>query len=166
MEKPCLLTETHELKRFRCRKHQLNFYLKKLALLNAHADSSKTYVVLEENSVIAYYSICYGSATHAESPVEVKDGIHESHSIPVMLLARLAVNEKNERQGIGRALLQEVVKQAYSASQIAALRSLVVDAIDDEAANWYKDFGFIDSPIKQMRLFLPIAAIRDAIENN
>ena len=86
------------------------------------------------------------------------------HPIPTILIARLAVDRRYQRQRLGSRLLAEALRRAVLASDTAAARLVVVDAIDDDAAAFYRRWGFIAVPENPRRLFRKISDIRKTLE--
>jgi GNAT superfamily N-acetyltransferase len=79
--------------------------------------------------------------------------------IPVMLLARLAVDHRDQGKGLGKALLKDAILRTIQAAEIAGLKVLLVHAKDEAAADFYRKHGFepvVDDPLK---LFLPVAVV-------
>lgn len=87
------------------------------------------------------------------------------HRIPTILVARLAVDRRFQGRKLGTRLLAEALRRAVAASDAAAARVVVVDAIDERAAGFYRERGFIESPEDPLRLFRKISDIRRTIES-
>src|SRR5215470_7313698 len=88
---PVLLARGHDRSTFDCGVSPLNGYLKQYALQNQRKHAARTYVATRGNRVVGYYSLAYGSVTLEEAPKKVRSGLAR-HPIPVILLARLAVD--------------------------------------------------------------------------
>src|SRR3989339_1114938 len=93
------------LSAFDCGQPQLNCYLQRFALINQQAGSAWTYVLCIDDKVMGYYSLTVGSVEYSQAPDRVSKGLAR-HPVPVMLLARLAVDHAHQRRGLGRALLK------------------------------------------------------------
>ncbi len=103
--------------------------------------------------VLGYYSLAAGSVAHDEATGRVKKGL-PWHSIPVILLARLAVDVSVQGKGVGSALLKDApIRTAHAADTIGA-RALLVHAKDDEAKAFYQHFTFEPSPSDPYHLLL------------
>jgi hypothetical protein len=129
------LRREHLLDDFDCGKEDLNRLLKRQAWNNQQAHSTQTYVVAKELRVRGYYSLSAGSITHDQATERVKKGLAR-HPIPVILLARLAVEVS-----------------AHAADTIGA-RALLVHAKDDGAKAFYEHFTFEASPSDSYHLLL------------
>ncbi len=100
------LRREHLLDRFDCGKEDLNRFLIRQAWNNQQARSAQTYVLAKDLRVLGYYSLAAGSVSHDEATERVKKGLAR-HPIPVILLARLAVDVSIHGKGVGSALLKD-----------------------------------------------------------
>ena len=154
------LNNSHDVEGFDCGKEPLNRFLKRHALANQKASSSQTYVVCRGGGrVIGYYALAVGAVEYEEAPGRVTKGLAR-HPVPVMLLARLAVNRAEQGQGFGKALLKNAILRTAQAADIAGMRALLVHAKDDEARAWYEGFDFEPSPTDALHLFLLMKDLR------
>ena len=90
----------HNVAKFRSGKPPLDSFLKKYALKNQILDSSQTYIVHRSTIVVGYYTLTYGHVKHDECPEAVRAQMPD-YPIPVMLLARLAVDKRQKGTGLG-----------------------------------------------------------------
>lgn len=163
---PTLLAAEHNVDSFNCGKEPLDLFLKKFARQNQKKGSSRTYVTCpdpDHRRVVGYHSLAYASVLFEKAPAAVQTGMAPEYEIPVMLLARLAVDAAYrppaQKLGLGKALLKDALLKTVQAARIARLRAMLVDAIDDEAIGWYRRFGFVPSPVEDMQLFLTMGQI-------
>ena len=148
------LNTNHKVESFDCGSEPLNRFLKSHALGNQKAGGVQTYVVCRHpDLVVGFYSICVGGVEYDHAPQRVAKGLAK-HPIPVMLLARLAVDQTEQRHGLGRALLKDSLLRTAQAAEIAGIRALLVHAKDERAKAWYEDFDFEPSPTDPLHLFL------------
>jgi GNAT superfamily N-acetyltransferase len=147
------LRPDHELDAFDCGKEDLNHFLIRHALANQRAESAQTYVLARDRRVVGYYSLAAGAVTHDKTTSRVKKG-QARHAIPVVLLARLAVDTASQGQGIGPALLKDALLRAASAADTIGARALLVHAKDGRARSFYERFDFEPSPTDPLHLFL------------
>jgi len=154
------LDASHDVDGFDCGKEPLDRFLQRHALVNQKAGSAQTYVVCRgEQRVAGYYSLAVGAVEHAEAPGRVSTGLAR-HPIPVMLLARLAIDRAEQGKGLGKALLKDALLRTAQAADIAGIRALLVHAKDDEARAWYEQFDFEPSPTDPYHLFLLMKDLR------
>ena len=81
------------------------------------------------------------------------------YPVPVVLLGRLAVAKSHQNKGLGSLLLTDSLQRVLQASQVMAVYAVVVDALNDRAAEFYQQFGFIPMPSQPLKLFLPIESV-------
>ncbi len=150
------ISHFHDVSRFDCGTHEsLNDWLKRFALLNQKNESARTYVVHRNRLVIGYYSISAGSVSLEEAPARIVKGLAR-HPIPVILLARLAVDKDEKGTGLGKALLKDALTRIAQAADIVGARAVLVHAIDDQARKFYEHFDFEPSPVHELQLMLLI----------
>lgn len=155
-----LLSRSHDLSQFNCETHpSLNEWLKRFALANQQNDTSRTYVVHRANRVVGYYSIATGSVLRESVSVRMAKGL-ANHPIPVLLLTRLAIDRSERGKGLGKALLKDALRRMAHASDIVAARAVLVHAIDDQAAAFYRHFGFEPMPGNDLHLMLLMKDLR------
>jgi GNAT superfamily N-acetyltransferase len=154
-----LLGPNHDLTEFNCGQHvSLTDWLKRFARMNQASGDTRTYVVHREFKVVGYYSLAPGSISRKEAtPRSVKSA---PEPIPIILLARLAVEKCEQGQCLGRALLKDALQRAYSGAQIIAGRAVLVHAIHAGAAAFYRNFGFESCPGLGLHLMLLMKDIR------
>lgn len=138
---------------FDCGQPALNQFLQRFALVNQNSNSSKTYVSCSAGSVVGFYSLTVGSVEPATGAARVVKGIPK-HPIPVMILARLAVDLPYQGIGLGKALLKDALMRTAQAADIAGIRALLVHAKDESARQWYLNWEFEPSPSDPFHLFL------------
>lgn len=158
------ISENHDVSRFDCGGHEsLNDWLKRFALTNQRNESARTYVVHRNGVVVGYYSISAGSVSVEEAPARISKGLPR-HPIPVILLARLAVDKDEKGAGLGKALLKDALVRIAQAADIVGARAVLVHAIDEQASKFYLHFGFGPSPIHELQLMLLMKDLRKALE--
>jgi GNAT superfamily N-acetyltransferase len=156
---PELLTEGHDRSGFACGKPTLNQYIKKYALINQQNEISRTYVTTRDGRVVGFYSLAFGSISHDDAASKIKKEL-PLHPIPVILLARLAVDLKEKGKGLGKALLRDALLRTIQAADIGGLRAMLTHAKDEDAKRFYEQFGFEESPINPLTLMLSIKDIK------
>jgi len=147
------LRREHELDSFDCGKEDLNRFLKRHAWNSQQAHNAQSYVLAQKLAVVGYYSLAAGSVTHEEATKRAKKGLAR-HPIPVILLARLAVDVSLQGKKIGPALLKDALLRAASAADTIGARAVLVHAKDDDAKGFYEHFDFEPSPSDPYHLML------------
>lgn len=157
------LTLEHDLSRFSCGKSELDAWLRENAL-ESEGRSARTYVVCAEDAVVVgYYCISTGSVERRVLPSKMKRARGLPNQIPVAIIGRLARDERYRGSGLGKDLLQDALRRILSAAQIIGVRAILVHALDDEAAAFWKEHEFLPSPIDARIFFLPIETVADAL---
>ena len=156
------LSKKHDLSIFDCGNESLNVWLKRFALTNLQSDSAQTFVVHRAGVVVGYFSLTAGSVRPEEAPPRVSKGLAR-HPIGVILLARLAVDKKEQGYGLGKALLKNALLRVLAATDTIGARAVLVHAIDEEARKFYEHFGFERSPIDEFELMLLMKDLRAQI---
>jgi GNAT superfamily N-acetyltransferase len=154
-----LLGSDHNLDEFDCGKHaSLTRWLKRLARMNQASGDTRTYVVHRELAVVGYYSLAPGSISRKEAIPRASKSAPEP--IPIVLLARLAVDKREQGQGIGPALLKDALKRAYAGAEIIGGRAVLVHAMDTDAAAFYRKYGFESCPGLELHLMMLMKDLR------
>lgn len=147
------LGREHLLDAFDCGAEDLNRFLKRQALSSQQAHSAQTYVLAKDWQVIGYYSLAAGSVTYETATDRLKKG-QARHAIPVILLARLAIDRRMQGKGLGAALLKDALVRSAGAADTIGARALLVHAKDDQARTFYEHFDFESSPSDPLHLML------------
>jgi predicted N-acetyltransferase YhbS len=155
------LDRSHIVESFDCGHAALNRYIARFALSNQSAGSAQTYVAVADERVVGYYSLAVGAVAHADAPPRIVKGLAH-HPVPVMLLAKLAVDNAAKGQGLGAALLRDALARTLQAADIAGIRAVIVHAKDDAARRFYEHFEFDPSPTDAYHLYLLIKDLRTA----
>lgn len=159
---PELLTSNHDTALFDCGKAPLNQFLQRYALANQANGSARTFVTLSGAKISGYFSLAAASAEYAAAPTRISKGLAR-HPIPVLLLARLAVDQSAQGQGVGRSLLQSALSKYLQAAYVIGCRALMVHAIDESAIGFYQGYGFEPSPVDAAHLYLLAKDIRKTL---
>lgn len=153
------LRRDHVVTSFDCGRAELNSWLVRHALQNQGASAAQTYVGLVNGELVGYYSLAVGQVEYTDAPERLQKGLAR-HSVPILLLARLAVHKDWQGNGIGKALLKDAVLRTMQAAEIAGIRALAVHAKDDHARRYYEQFDFIASPTDPLHLFVLLKDLR------
>jgi GNAT superfamily N-acetyltransferase len=109
---------------------------------------------------VGYYSLTVGHVAREEAPERLTKGLAR-HPVPIILLARLAVDRRRQGQGIGKAPLKDAMLRTLQAADIAGIRALAVHARDEPARDFYQKFDFVpSSPTDPMHLFVLLKDVR------
>jgi len=156
------LGRQHDLSGFDSGSRELDSWLRRHALAAQEMDSARTFVLRRAGQVIGYFSLTMGSVKRAEAPARLVRGL-PGYPVGMVLLARLAVARGEQGRGLGAQLLAEALRKAVTAGEIAAARLVVVDAIDEKAANFYAHHGFVEVPEHPLRMYRRMNDIRRSL---
>ena len=144
------LKAEHDLNAFDCGTPELAAWLKRRALQNEALGTSRTHVVTAEERVVGFSAPANGAVAHKD--VSAKTRRNMPDPIPVMVLARLAVDKAYQRQGLGSALLRDALLRTLGASQIAGIRAVLLHAMSEDAKRLYEKAGFYECPVDPMMM--------------
>lgn len=145
---------------FDCGKPQLNEYLKKYAWQNQKRRYSITFVATIENTkeIAGYYCTSASSIEFAKIPDAVNKKLPK-YPAPVMLIGQLAVDKNMQGKGLGKLLLMHALSRAVRISSEIGIFAVIVDAMDQQAKDFYLKYGFISLKDAEFSLILPIKTI-------
>ena len=150
---PQPLSTEHRLDGFVCGESSLDEWLRRRALPNQTTGASRTFVVTDDsNQVVAYYALAAGAVTHRDASGRICRNMPDP--VPVMVLARLAVDQRYQGHKLGAAMLQDAVQRTLAVSQTAGVRALLVHALNESSRQFYMHYGFESSPVNPMTMML------------
>jgi len=153
------LRRDHPVEDFDCGREELNRYLVRYAWQNQQAGAAQTYVGIAGEAIAGYHTLAVGHVTLEDAPERLTKGLAK-HLVPIMLLARLAIDRRWQGQGAGKALLRDAMQRTLRAADIAGIRAFAVHAKDEEARRFYEHFDFMPSPTDPMHLFVLLKDVR------
>lgn len=162
MTAPARLTVSHDVNQFDCGKATLNDWLKTKAL-DSEGQSARTYVVCSGNCVVGYYCIATGSVERKALPSKLRKKQGLPNQFPVAIIGRLARQLGDEWRGLGLDLLQDALRRIAIASEIIGVRCVLVHAIDDEAAAFWRKSEFQEYPDGSRTFFMAMETVIDAL---
>jgi GNAT superfamily N-acetyltransferase len=158
---PRHLSAEHDVSHFQCGVPELDDWLKRRARQNDANGASRTFVVTAGSRVIGYYALATGGVSHEKATGRVRRNMPEP--IPVMLLARLAVDREYQDKGLGVALLRDALLRTLRASEVAGIRAVLLHAVDESSKRFYLHHGFFESPMDPMMLMITLAAVERSL---
>jgi GNAT superfamily N-acetyltransferase len=156
------LTARHEVNRFRCGVRTLDDYLARQALSDQRAEKTRTYVVCRGRRVVGYFSLAAGGVEPEAATGRLAAG-QGRQTIPVILLARLAIHDAEQQQGLGEALLVEALTRSAAAADTIGARAVIVHAVGPRARAFYERYGFEPSPTNPLHIVLLMKDIRRSL---
>jgi GNAT superfamily N-acetyltransferase len=158
------LDGAHVLSGFNSGEGSLDRWLCYHARAAAAAGSARTYVVIdaEQERVVGYHALAVASIEHRHATERVAKGMPR-YPIPVVLLARLAVDRSVQGRGLGAFLLRDAMVRTAAGAEEFGIRALVVHALHDEARGFYRHHGLQPSRTDALHLMVLIKDIRAAL---
>ena len=156
------LGDSHQRAEFFCGKAPLDDFLRLRASQYERRRLGRTYVALFPGTamVAGFYTLAAGAIAIANVPPEAARRLPK-HPVPVILLGRLAVDQKARGQGLGRALLRDALRRSLDLSEQLGLFAVDVLAVDADAKEFYAKYGFVPLADNDLHLFLPIKTIEE-----
>jgi GNAT superfamily N-acetyltransferase len=159
LNRPALLGPAHDVSEFDCGKQPLNDFLRRLAFENQRSGKSRTYVATRGDKVVAFYSLAPGGVAPLDVSARIAKG-QGSQDVPVILLARLAVDRTEQGKGIGAHMLLDALRRAVEGAEVIGGRAILVHAQDEEARYFYQRYGFETSPTDDLHLLMLVKDLR------
>lgn len=152
------LTADHDVSEFTCGKPTLDHWLKTRALANQEKGFTVVLVVHEVGRVVGYYGLAPTAVVPNVLPRSVRTG-QPPDPVPCLLLGQLATDIGWIGRGIGTGLVKHALERCVTAAALVGGRALMVNAVDADAAGFWRRRGFIPSKDDPLVLFRSIAAI-------
>ena len=150
---PAPLDASYRLDGFDCGKPALTDWLLRHARQAQSSGSARTFVSFDGERVAGYYSLTVGQIDTLEAPERVRRGMGQ-YPIPLVILARLAVDLDYQGRGLGFSLLQDATHRAIAVAEHAGIRAMLTHPLDAEAEAFYRRFGFEPAPENDRQLIL------------
>ena len=157
------LDRGHVRESFDCGRRPLNDFLQVLVSQYEKRNLGRTYVAVQgdDKRAFGYYTLASGEIKAERLPANRARKLPR-HALPIVLLARLAVDQSVHGRGLGGYLLRDAMMRSLDLAEKLGIHAVVVDALDPEAKTFYKRFGFVALANDEMRLFLAVSTIRAA----
>jgi GNAT superfamily N-acetyltransferase len=154
----------HVLEGFDCGRAALNVWLERHARQAAAVGSARSYVIVDadQGRVVGYHALTAAALERDAATARVLKGMPQ-YPIPVVLLARLAVDRSVQGRGVGAWLLRDAMLRTLGASGTIAVRTMFVHAIDEQARAFYLRYGLEPSPSDPLHLMILIKDIAAAL---
>jgi len=160
---PVPLADHHHLAEFSSGVVGLDDWLERRALANQASGASRTFVVRDADKIAGYHALAAGGVNIAAAPGRFRRNMPDP--IPVVILARLAVDRGYQGRGLGRALFQDGAKRVVHAADAIGIRGILVHAISESARAFYLALGFEPSSFDPMTLMITLADVRKSLES-
>ncbi len=155
------LASHHSCTDFSCGIASLDDWLKRRAYTNQTSGATRTFVICVDNRVVGYYALASGAISVQSALGKFRRNM--PNPIPVVILARLAIDSFYQGRGLGRALFRDAALRVVQAADTIGIRGIIVHAISEEAKDFYLALGFNLSPLEPMTLMITLNDLRDSI---
>ena len=154
----------HDRAAFSCGVVALDSWLRLRAGQDEKRNVARVFVAVDDQRrVVGFYSLSSFTLAIADLPPEHAKRLPRYDAIPAALIGRLARDEKVHGEGVGDLLLADAVRRITGAARSLAVFAIVVEATDERAAAFYRNFGFAPFPNRSLRLFMPAAEAAEAV---
>jgi GNAT superfamily N-acetyltransferase len=158
LSSPELLNAVHDVSQFACGKPALDHWLRTRALANQEKGFTVVVVVHDGGRVVGYYGLAPTAIVSTAMPRSVRTG-QPPNLVPCLLLGQLATDKDWAGRGLGTSLLRDALIRSVAGARLVGGRALVVNALDPEAAEFWRRRGFLPSKDDPLTLFRSMADI-------
>ncbi|MDZ7957420.1 MAG: GNAT family N-acetyltransferase [Aulosira sp. DedQUE10] len=155
------LASYHSVTDFSCEIPSLDDWLNRRAFANQTSGATRTFVTCVDNRVVGYYALASGAISVQSALGKFRRNM--PNPIPVVILARLAIDSSYQGQGLGRALFRDAALRVVQAADTIGIRGIIVHAISESAKDFYLALGFNLSPLEPMTLMITLNDLRACI---
>lgn len=155
------LRRQHDRTTFHCGAEALDRYLAQQARQDADKRVAAPFVAVipPETRALGYYTLSASVLTLTDLPDDLARKLPRYPQLPVALLGRLAVDRSARGQGLGEHLLLDALHRSLAHADQIAATAVVVDADNESAVAFYRNYGFIPLQVEPSRLFLPMRLV-------
>ena len=165
LQKPRPLERRDDRSRFQSGNAEIDDWFHRFAWQNHSAGNARVFVTTQEPETLGFYALAMGAEGRHKLPDALKPG-RRPDPCPVLLLARLAVDQRAQGRGIGAVLLKDALSRAYKLSNEVGFAALLVHCANDQAREFYlsQSSHFVPCPGAENHLVLPLRALREFID--
>lgn len=160
------LSPDHDVESFDCGSDAQSLWIRNHGRQSHTANYTQIYVVrrLADDVVVGFYATAVGAVFRGpDTPQRVTAGSGQ-YPIPVVVLARLGVDQSEQGRGLGRHLLRDALLRISAAAEHVGIRAVLIHAEDDQARDFYlRHAGFEPSPTDPLHLYLLLKDLRKAL---
>jgi predicted N-acetyltransferase YhbS len=152
--------QRHRREGFHCGERSLDDYLMRQATQDLRRDLASLFCLVEDDhpEIVGYYTLCAASLPVDDLAAELARGLPRYAQVPAVLLGRLAVRRERQGARLGEALLFDAMTRSLD-NPVAAW-CVLVDALNQRAADWYASYGLRSLPDQPLRMMVTMKTIR------
>jgi len=164
LQEPRLLKHEDDRSQFQSGHTEIDDWFHRFAWQNHREGNTHVFVTRHEPETLGFYALSMGAVERSKLPDALKPG-RRPEPCPILLLARLAVDQRAQGNGIGAALLKDALLRAYKLSDEVGFAALLVHCANDQARKFYLNqcSQFVPCPGADNHLMLPLRALREFI---
>ena len=160
---PQPITRDHKVAGFSCGRESLDRYLIRDGLKRDAAGDAKVIVLARSDlEVVGYYTVSSASVSREAATRKLRRNSPEA--IPMALIGRFAIDNRYQKQGLGKALMKDAVLRIAQASEQIGIKGVLLHAIDDDARAFYASCGFRASRVEQNVMMVTLKEIAAELE--
>ena len=165
LQEPRPLERRDDRSRFQSGNSEIDDWFHRFAWQNHRAGNARVFVTTQEPETLGFYALSMGAVQRSKLPDALKPS-QRPEPCPVLLLARLAVDQRAQGRGIGAALLTDALLRTYRLSNDVGFSALLVYCAHDRAREFYlnQSSNFVPCPGAENHLVLPLRALREFID--
>jgi GNAT superfamily N-acetyltransferase len=154
----------HDRAAFSCGVAALDDWFRLRAGQDEKRNVARVFVAVDDRrAIVGFYGLSFFTLAIDDLPPEHAKRLPRYDAIPAALVGCLARDEKVRGEGVGALLLADAVRRVIGAARSLAVFAIVVEAMDEKAAAFYRDFGFAPFPSRPLRLFMPASEAAEAV---
>ena len=159
------ITRKHDRSAFDCGDASMNDFLLRYARQSHDQGAAKTFLAIDDNTkaILGFYSLAPASLTYHRVPEVVQRGL-ACHDVPGFRLARIAIHQTRQGQGLGGQLLLAAGRRCLMAAAVVGGTVLIIDAKNDRAATWYASYGAMPLLDAERTLVLPLSTVESLLK--
>lgn len=164
--RPAPLAAHHDPSAFRCGQSALDDWLVRHARSAQASGSARVFVTTHSGAptqIVGFYALAAAQLEPTDAPPRLLKGQPGLRPVPVVLLARLAVDRRHQGRRLGASLLRDGLLRVTEASRTIGIRVLIAHAKDDGARRRYERFGFVSSPTDELHMILFLKDVRNTL---
>ena len=160
------IRKKHDRDAFDCGDDALNDFLRRHARKSHELGGAKTFLAIDDaddTTVLGFYSLSPASIEYDRTPEIIRRGLAR-HPVPSFRLARLAVSQPMQGQGLGGQLLMAAGRRCLMAAAEVGGVAIVIDAKNEQVAHWYVSYGAVALLAAPRTLLLPLSTVAAALK--
>ena len=153
-----LKPKRHDRDGFGCGEPSLDAYLRQQAAQHHRDGISTTHVLADAadpSRILGYYSLSAAQLLLTDMQEADRKRL-PSYPVPAIRMGRLAILASEQGKGHGGYLLAHAIARCLALREQLGVRVLLVDALHENAARFYRTYGFSESMANSHTLYLSL----------